>query len=67
MMGGKNGKDLVEIIKQKTTPELVKKAYDSLKKLSGISGILPKSSFVLISVGENFRSLQNRWYILLLL
>lgn len=40
MMAGKSGQDLVEAIKQKATPNLIKAAYAELQKLSKEQGLL---------------------------
>lgn len=40
MMSGKTGKDLVELVSRKATPDLIKKSYDELQKLSKEQGLL---------------------------
>lgn len=40
MMSGKTGKDLVELVSQKATPDLIKQAYPELQKLAKEQGLL---------------------------
>lgn len=40
MMSGKTGKDLVELVSKKATPDLIKQAYPELQKLSKEQGLL---------------------------
>jgi len=59
MMSGKTGSDLVEVIKTKATPNLIKEAYDRLKELSLEQGLLGNvyidaSVFSKCEEGSNF-------------
>lgn len=40
MMSGKTGKDLVELVSKKATPDLIKQAYPELQKLAKEQGLL---------------------------
>ena len=40
MMAGKTGKDLIEVVSKKVTPDIVKQAYSELEKLSKEQGLL---------------------------
>ena len=65
MMSGKKGNSLVEILKERSTPELIKKAYSRLKELSLEQGLLGNvyidpTVFARCEEGSNFVSKKTK-------